>query len=80
MNNPTQQSAGSTQEADSGLVVGRGTRQDHLQEAGAFQEELPGAQLSQNLVAVDGRDGALSGATVTRAFATSRWGRRSSSE
>ena len=56
------------QEAAHGLVVGMGTRQDHLQDAGAFQEDLPGAvddahaaaaQLAQDLVAVDGGGGPL---------------------
>ena len=55
------------QEADGGLGAGMGAGQDHLQDAGAVQADLPGAvddahaaaaQLAQDLVAVDGGDDA----------------------
>ncbi len=57
------------QEAGGRLGRGMGTAQDHLQGAGAVQADLPGAvddahaaaaQLAQDLVAGDGRDGPLS--------------------
>ena len=55
------------QEAKGGLDAGMGAAQDHLQDAGAIQEDLSGAvddahaaaaQLAQDLIAGDGGDGA----------------------
>ena len=75
------------QEADGGLVVGMGTGQDHLQGAGAVQEDLSGAvddahaaaaQLAQDLVAGDGRNGPLSGSRRCVVVVRPRHGRCSS--
>ena len=73
------------QESGAGLGAGMATAQDHLQDAGAIQADLPGAvddshpaaaQLTQDLVARDGRGGGHSVGALRRAAAVAGLGTR----